>query len=106
MQESILKLEAEYNTAKSQNLTLSSLVEELKQQNEGLKSDQVAKDLKIANLDRENLELHQILNNKKENHASEIDQILAEHKRDRISWDNLRESNLIVDSPNCLRLAS
>lgn len=97
LQENILKLEAELNHQNSENVTLKGTLDEYRETNNKFKADLVSKDLKIGNLERENNELHQILNNKKENHTSEIDNLLQEHKRERISWDNLREG---ISFPN------
>lgn len=91
LQENLLKLEAEANQLKSENMTLRGTLQELTEANNKLKADIVSKDLKIGNLERENHELHQVLNNKKQHHTNEVDTLLMEHKRERISWDNLRE---------------
>ena len=93
LQDNLLGLEADNNKLISENMSLKNHNEELRQTNDRLKAEIVAKDIKISNLDRENIELHQILNNKKEHHSQEVDNLLREHKQERISWDNLREGN-------------
>jgi len=91
LQETLVRLEGENNQMKNEKLALNSQLADLRELVERLRGEIGNKDKLLFKLEGELAELHSLIQTSKDNHEKDLTSLMIDHKKERASWDLLRE---------------